>query len=128
MIKLVRQVTSTVGSPKTNKTFKFQRHETLRALLWLKWYNVLYRDVIIDSTHLGWMRETNEADITPHILEIQGQQPDDKSRNDSGSNNQDQPENMDESKSLSQLMSWMVLAHPQPKSWNQGSTAGRSIF
>ena len=70
MIKLVRQVTSTVGGPKTDKTFKVRRYETLRALLWLKRYNVLYRDVIIDSTHLGWMRETNEADITPHILEI----------------------------------------------------------
>lgn len=103
MIKLVRQVTSTVGGPKTDKTFKVRRYETLRALLWLKRYNVLYRDVIIDSTHLGWMRETNEADITPHILEIQRQQPDDKSRDDSGSNNHDQLENMDESKSLSQL-------------------------
>ena len=103
MIKLVRQVTTAVGGPKTDKTFNVRRYETLRALLWLKRHNVLYQDVQVGFNHLEWIGDADEGDITPHIQEIQDQQPDDLSGHDSDSNNQDQPENVDESNPSSQL-------------------------
>ena len=70
MIKLVRQVTTAVGGPRTNKSFSVRRKETLEALLWLKDHNVLYKDVTIDCSQLNWMQSEDEADISPHIQEI----------------------------------------------------------
>ena len=61
MIKLVRQVTSAVCGPKTDRTFHVRRYETLRALLWLKRYNVLYKDVTIDSNNFCWMEHKHGA-------------------------------------------------------------------
>ena len=70
MIKLVRQVTTAVGGPRTNKSFSVRRKETLEALLWLKDHNVLYKDVTIDCSQLNWMQSEDETDISPHIQEI----------------------------------------------------------
>ena len=70
MVKLVRQVTTAIGGCKTDRTFSVRRYETLRALLWLKQHNVLYKDVAINSSQLDWMGAMDEADISPHIQEI----------------------------------------------------------
>ena len=44
------------------KTFIVDRERLLKALLWLKKYNYLYKDIIIDKTRLSWMgnRKTRE--------------------------------------------------------------------
>ncbi len=47
---------------KLRKTFIVDRERILKALLWLKKYNCLYKDVIIEETRLSWMgnRKTRE--------------------------------------------------------------------
>jgi hypothetical protein len=70
IIKLVRRVTSTVGGPTTERSFQVRRDVVMRALMWLKAHNRLYRDVLVAPERLAWMNGQDEADISNELGEI----------------------------------------------------------
>jgi hypothetical protein len=61
IVKVIRASQTRCGN-ELRKAFIVDRERLLKALLWLKKYNCLYKDVIIEETRLSWMgnRKTRE--------------------------------------------------------------------
>jgi hypothetical protein len=54
IVKVIRDGQTRCGN-EIKKTFTVDRVKILKALLWLKKYNCLYKDIIIDESRLSWM-------------------------------------------------------------------------
>jgi len=54
IVKVIHASQTRCGN-ELRKTFIVDRERLLKALLWLKKYNYLYKDIIIDETRLSWM-------------------------------------------------------------------------
>jgi len=61
IVKVIHASQTRCGN-ELRKTFIVDRERLLKALMWLKKYNYLYKDIIIDKTRLSWMgnRKTRE--------------------------------------------------------------------
>jgi hypothetical protein len=62
MVKVVRQSLSNDGEA-IRKAFMVNRLKVLKALQWLKKYNVLYKDIDIVESNLDWISDSNESQL-----------------------------------------------------------------
>ena len=70
-IRVVKNYTGKDGEIETT-TFKIRRDKVLAALYWLKKHNHIYRnEVVIDTSNLDWMGDSNEMDLDIDIIEIE---------------------------------------------------------
>jgi hypothetical protein len=66
MIKVVRTGVTADGENVQN-VFDVNRSRILNALKWLKQHNPLYKDIIINVSHLNWMTKS-QSDTINHII------------------------------------------------------------
>jgi hypothetical protein len=59
MVRSFRNEDNEIGT----KAFVIRRHVVLRALRWLKRFNVNYKDIEIDEANLDWMEGQDEAEL-----------------------------------------------------------------
>lgn len=62
IIKVIRDSKTRYGN-ELKKAFSVDRRRVMKALLWLKKYNCLYKDIEIDESRLGWMGNCNTREL-----------------------------------------------------------------
>jgi hypothetical protein len=98
MIKVVRTGVTADGENVQN-VFDVNRSRILNALKWLKQHNPLYKDIIINVSHLNWMTKS-QSDTINHVIRIE--------------NNNDIDKDKDEGPSYCQILQPQdELLHPE---------------
>jgi hypothetical protein len=62
-VRVIREMKSEIGAStlSTTKAYTVNRWNIMSALLWLKKYNVEYRDIFIQESNLDWLNGSDEA-------------------------------------------------------------------
>jgi hypothetical protein len=69
LIRVVKSMQAEIGSKApTDRTYVVRKSKVLDALAWLKQFNPLYQDIIIDPTRLNWI-SGEEAELESHLIE-----------------------------------------------------------
>ena len=68
LVRMVHKYQASIGGPLKSKVYTVRRAKVLRALYWLKEYNVQYQDIEIDEQNLAWMGDSDEKEM-PGIFE-----------------------------------------------------------
>ena len=62
-IKVIKYFRNKLNHTEGTKTFMIRRNYVIRALIWLKKYNVEYKDITIDESNLNWMGDEEEKEL-----------------------------------------------------------------
>jgi hypothetical protein len=60
----------TADGENIQNVFTVNRSRILNALKWLKQYNPLYKDIIINESNLNWMTKS-QSDTINHVIRIE---------------------------------------------------------
>lgn len=68
LLRVIKKVKSEIGSDEIkDRAFRVRKSKVIKALQWLKKYNPLYADIIIDTSALDWI-EGEEGDLEGLIV------------------------------------------------------------
>ena len=70
VVRIIRSSVDTTSVANSHcNPFLIRRKKVIDALIWLKQYNILYKDISIDMNNLSWMKD-NEESILPGVQDI----------------------------------------------------------